>query len=55
MKLDAEATKKYGHPVYRIETVKADSKVEPKKAQKKNHNDELADETEEKNEFLRDE
>ena len=55
MKLDAEATKKYGHPVYKTETVKAEPKSEPKKAQKKTSHNEDSEESEIRNDFLRDE
>ena len=55
MKLDAEATKKYGHPVYKAEAVKLEPKSEPKKSQKKGHNDEISESLEKKNDFLRDE
>lgn len=55
MKIDAEATKKYGHPVYRDDVVKAEPKLEPKKTQKKVHRDEISEESDVKNEFLRDE
>lgn len=55
MKLDAEATKKYGHPVYKSDAIKTEPKVEPKKAQKKVSHDEDSEKSEPKNDFLRDE
>ena len=55
MKIDAEATKKYGHPVYKDDVVKAEPKPEPKKAQKKVSHDEDSEKSEAKNDFLRDE
>ncbi len=55
MKIDAEATKKYGHSVYKTAAAKSEPKSELKKAQKKGHRDEVTEGSEEKNEFLRDE
>ena len=55
MKLDAEATKKYGHPVYRTDAVKTEPKTEPKKAQKKASHSEVSEEFDVRDDFLRDE
>lgn len=56
MKIDAEATKKFGHRVYRPEAQpKEEPKTESKKAQKKASRDTENEDSERKNDFLRDE
>lgn len=55
MKFDAEATKKHGHSVYEIKSMKSGEKTEQKKSQKKLHRDEVSDELKENDNFMRDE
>lgn len=54
MKIDKEASKKFGHKVYRAEP-KAAEKTEPKKTQKKSSRDEEDSEPKETDSVLRDE